>query len=251
MADAPGFTSMPRRNPLGRVLLLLVAASLLLLSAAPALSVVLPRPTPARRLTITGGTIGKVGRHHKLRLVMTAAAPPPKGFVALETLSASLILRGQVLETIVYDIGADTVQIAGREPIKVGDRPAPLGSFFQIFPRHARKIRSTFSVNFTVWMYFLEAVSKDARWRFIAHGSDSAVAISYKVRLAPGFLSWSTFGLAAAAALFIGGFIGNTYTHRRYRAGEPSVWDILERRLKEQRARPPAIRAARGDGGFG
>jgi hypothetical protein len=246
---------MPVRNPLKRVLLLLVAAGLLMLSAAPALGVVLPRPAPARRLTITGGTIGKVGRHHKLRLVMTAAAPPPGGFVDLKSMSASLILRGQVLETIVYDIGAGTVQIAGREPIRVGDRPAPLGSFFQIFPRHARFIRSTFSVNFTVWMYFLEAVSKDARWRFIAHsrssGSGSAVAISYRVRLAPGFLSWSTFGLGAAAALFIGGFIGNTYTHRRYRAGEPSVWDILERRLKEQRARPPAIRAARGDGGFG
>jgi hypothetical protein len=243
---------MPVKNPFKRLLLLVVAAGVLLLSAAPALSVVLPRPTPARRLTITGGTIGKVGRHHKLRLVMTAAAPPPKGFVDLETMSASLVLRGQVLETIVYDIGAGTVQIAGREPIKVGDRPAPLGSFFQIFPRHARPIRSTFSVNFTVWMYFLEAVSKDARWRFIVHSrSGSAAAISYKVRLAPGFLSWSTFGLAAAAALFIGGFIGNTYTHRRYRAAEPSVWDILERRLKEQRARPPAIRAARGDGGFG
>lgn len=241
---------MPGRSPLIRVLLLLVAAGLLMLSAAPALGVVLPRPTPARRLTITGGTIGKVGRHHKLRLVMTAASP--KSFVDLESMSASLMLRGQVLQTIVYDIGAGTVQIAGREPIQVGQRPAPLGSFFQIFPRHARYIRSTFSVNFTVWMYFLEAVSKDARWRFIAHSrSGSAVAISYRVRLAPGFLSWSTFGLGAAAALFIGGFIGNTYTHRRYRAGEPSVWDILERRLKEQRARPPAIRAARGDGGFG
>jgi hypothetical protein len=250
MADAPGFTSMPGRNPLGRVLLLLVAAGLLMLTAAPALGVVLPRPTPARRLTITGGTIGKVGRHHKLRLVMTAA--DPKGFVDLELMSAQLILRGQVLEQIDYDIGGGTVAIHGREPIRVGTRPAPLGSFFQIFPKHARYIRSTFSVNFTVWMFFLEAVSKDARWRFISHSrSGSAVAISYKVRLAPGFLSWGTLGLSAAAALFIGGFIGNTYTHRRYRAGEPSVWEIVEKRLKEQRARPPSILASRGDGGMG
>lgn len=241
---------MPARVPVRRVLLLLLAVCLVMLAAAPVGALVLPRPQPPKRLTITGGTIGKVGRHHKLRLVMTAAAPPPRGFVDLESMSASLILRGQVLQTIVYDIGAGTVQIAGREPIKVGDRPAPLGSFFQIFPHHARYIRSTFSVNFTTWMFFLEPVSKAARWRFTAHSrTGQAVAISYRVRLAPGFLSWGTLGLSAAAALFLGSFLGNTFTHRKYRRGEPTIWEILERRMKEQRAKPPPVLVARFDGG--
>jgi hypothetical protein len=253
MADAPGFISMPARVPVRRALLLLVAVSLLLMASSPALGLVLPHPEQPKRLSITGGTIGKVGKHHRLRLVMTAA--DPKGFVDLESMTASLVLRGQILQQINYDIGGLTVQIAGQSAIRVGDRPAPEGAFFQIFPRHARYIRSTFSVNFTVWMYFLEGVSKDARWRFTAISRSgepqrSAVAISYRVRLAPGFLSWGTLGLSAAVALFLGGFLGNTFTHRKYRAGEPSVWDIVERRLREQKARPPTVYAVRGDGGL-
>jgi hypothetical protein len=175
---------------------------------------------------------------------MTAATPPP-GIVDLESMSASLILRGQVLEQIVYDIGAGTVGITGQRAIRVLDRPAPQGSFFQIFPHHARYIRRAFSINFTVWMYFLEAVSKDARWRFTVNSrSGSSVAISYRVRLAPGFLSWGTLGLSAAVALFLGGFLGNTLTHRRYRQREPWVWDIVERQLKEQKAKPPRSRTS-------
>jgi hypothetical protein len=248
---------MPARVPVRRVLLLLLllVACILLLAAGPALALVLPHPQQPKRLSITGGTIGKVGRHHKLRLVMTAA--DPKGFVDLKSMSASLVLRGQILEQINYDISGLTVQIAGQQPITVGDRTAPRGSFFQIFPHHARYIRSTFSVNFTVWMYFLEGVSKDARWRFTANSrrftangrSRVGAAISYRVRLAPGFLSWGTLGLSAAVALFLGGFLGNNFTHRKYRAGEPSVWDIVERRLKEQKARPPSVYAMHGDGG--
>jgi hypothetical protein len=40
-------------------------------------------------------------------------------------------------------------------------------------------------------------------------------------------------------ALLLGAFLGNILTHRKYRQREPSVWDILERRLKEQKAKPP------------
>jgi hypothetical protein len=240
---------MPVRNPVSRVLLLVLAASLLLLSASPALGIVLPRPTPAKRLTITGGTIGKVGRHHKVRLVMTAA--DPKGFVDLKSMSAALVLRGQILQQIDYDIGAGTIAITGREPIVVGERAAPLGSFFQIFPHHARYIRSTFSVNFTIWMYFLEAVSKDARWRFTANSrSGSAAAISYQVKLAPAFLTWPTYIITVVLALFLGGYLGTGRTRRKYREAEPSIWDIVERRMREQKSRPPVVAAARGDGGL-
>jgi hypothetical protein len=249
MADAPGFIPMLVRTPVRRALLLLAAVCPLLMAASPVLGVVLPHPETPKRLSITGGTIGKVGRHHRLRLVMTAA--DPKGFVDLESMTASLVLRGQILQQINYDISGLTVQIAGQSPIRVGDRPAPEGAFFQIFPHRARYIRSTFSVNFTVWMYFLEGVSKDARWRFTANSrSGTSVAISYRVRPAPGFLSWGTLGLSAAVALFLGGFLGNTFTHRKYRAGEPSVWDIVERRLREQKAKPPTVYAVRVDGGL-
>jgi hypothetical protein len=214
------------------------------MAAGPALAVVLPRPQPPKRLSITGGTIGRVGKHHKVRLVMTAATPPP-GYQDLKSMSASLILRGQVIEQIVYDIGASTVGITGQRAIRVRDRPAPQGSFFQIFPHHAHYIRSTFRIHFTVWMYFLEAVSKDARWRFIVTSrSRPSVASSYRVRLAPEFLSWGTLGLTAAVALFLGGLLGNTLTHRKYRQREPSVWDIVERRLKEQKAKPPRSRTS-------
>jgi hypothetical protein len=180
---------------------------------------------------------------------MTAA--DPKGFFDLQSMTARLTLRGQVLQEIVYRISDSSVEITGQKPVRVGDRPAPEGSFFQMFPHHGRFIRQTFSVEFTLWIKFLEPVSKSATWQFLAtDGSNRSVALRSKVRLAQGFLSWGTLGIAVAVALFIGSYAGNTMTHRRYREAEPSVWDIVERRLKEQKARPPTIYALRGDGGM-
>jgi hypothetical protein len=69
-----------------------------------------------------------------------------------------------------------------------------------------------------------------------------------------GLLSWGTLGLAAALAVFIGGFFGNSLTHRRYRQRAPSIWQVVERRLKEQRVRPPtpvAGASARDQTGMG
>jgi hypothetical protein len=239
---------MSTMRPRG-LLVLLFTVVLMAGFAAPATALVLPHPEKAKRLTIQGHLIGKVGKGHKVRLLMTAA--DPKGFIDLQSMTARLTLRGQVLQEIVYRISDSSVEITGQKPVRVGERPAPEGSFFQIFPHHARPIRQTFSVEFTLWIKFLEPVSKSATWQFLATDRANpphSVALRSKVRLAPGFLSWGTLGIAVAVALFIGSYAGNSMTHRKYREAEPSVWDIVERRLKEQKARPPTVFALRGDG---
>jgi hypothetical protein len=62
------------------------------------------------------------------------------------------------------------------------------------------------------------------------------------------FLSWGTLAVAVAVAAFVGALVGNTVSSRRYRQHEPSIWDILERRLREQNARPPSLAASRTGG---
>ena len=48
--------------------------------------------------------------------------------------------------------------------------------------------------------------------------------------------SWGTLGLAAAAALFLGGVIGGTFGARRRPPQKPSVYVTVRRRLDEERA---------------
>ena len=57
--------------------------------------------------------------------------------------------------------------------------------------------------------------------------------------------------MATAVALFMGAFIGKALTRRRYRERQPSIWDIVERRLREQKIRPRAVILAGNDGATG
>jgi hypothetical protein len=49
-------------------------------------------------------------------------------------------------------------------------------------------------------------------------------------------IPWGTIGLAVAAALFFGAFVGNTFSTRRARA-RPNVYATVARRLDEDRAK--------------
>lgn len=226
-----------RRRSASWVLFLL--AALLLLQAGPALAVSLPHPEPPRRLTVQGTLTGKLGKGGKVNFKIVAT--DPLSFLHLKSVKIDMLLNGFSIQETEFFVGPQTIGTTGVQPVKFGGR-ALQGSFLRIINGNtSRFVRSTFSITLIFWARVSESVPRGVRLRLIATDQDGNVSrATDRVDVSRGLLSWGTLGLAAAVALFLGGFVGNTITSRRYRQREPSIWQVVERRIKEQRARPPS-----------
>jgi hypothetical protein len=209
--------------------------------AAPGWTLSNPHPEPPRRLTIQGKVLGKLGKGAKVHFGIVAT--DPRGWVDLATVQIVLLLHDQGIQDITYSVHDETIATSGREPVRFrGPEPVEGGFLLVLNGRTSRLVRQTFSIRLDLWTRVLEDIPRNAQFRLIATSDGGDVAAArHRAEVAGGFLSWGTFAVAAAVALFLGGFFGTTLTSRRYRQREPSVWQILERRLKDQKARPPAL----------
>jgi hypothetical protein len=225
-----------------------VLTGVLLAMGGPALAVSHPFPEPPHRLTVQGVVKGKLANGAKVRFRLIAT--DPRGWFDLSTVQVLLLLNDQPIQTITYAVNDAAISSTGQEAVKLGG-PSIAGSFLKVVNgTTSRLVRQTFGIRLDLWVRVEHGIPQDALFRFIAtnrKGDTSRARRPVDVRT--GFLSWGTFGLAAVAALFMGSVIGTARTSRKYRQREPSVWDILERRLKEQRARPPTAALVPGDGG--
>jgi hypothetical protein len=216
-----------------------------------------PYPKPPRRLTVQGKLTGKLRQGGKV--VFQVVATDPTGWTDLSALKIVLVLHDQPIQDITFQvgeaIGEGTLSVTGHPPAPYPGSVPQGGSFLEVFQETGKKrseelVRQTFGITISVSARVREAIPTGTIVRVIALSDDGDLVYArVRARVSGGFLSWGTFALAAAVALFLGAFIGNTVTHRRYRQREPSIWDIVERRLKEQRARPPAPALVGRDGG--
>ena len=228
-----------------RSLALLLLAAGLVLVPAEGWAVSLPHPEPPRRLTVQGTLAGKLGRGGKVNFNIVAT--DPQNWTHLKSVRIVMLLHGFSIQEIDYFVSTGTIGTTGRQPVPFGGPPLP-GSFLRIINGNTtRRVRQTFSITLTFWARVTESIPGGAQVRLLATDQDGNVSrATNRAPVSRGLLSWGTLGLAAAVALFIGSFLGNTITSRRYRQREPSIWQIVERRLKEQRGRPPSpVGAAR------
>jgi hypothetical protein len=229
-------------------LVLMLAGWLAFSTATPAWTLSQPHPQPSRDLTIRGFLKGRLGEDRDVRLALTATHPD--GWFRLESLIVALTLHGQSIQEISFDVQDQSLVVGGRPPAALRpDTPRVAGSFVGVEPARTRLIRSTFSIRLELRLFSTADIPNQAIFRMTAldDAGNGAEALR-RPQFGRGLLSWGTLGLAVALALFIGAFAGNTFSTRRYRHGEPSIWDILERRLKEQNARPPALVASEAGG---
>ena len=235
-----------RRLPI--LLLLPALAAMALWPAGAGLAVSLPNPEPPRRLTVQGTLAGKLGKGGKVNFNIVAT--DPKNWTDLKSVKIIILLHGFSIQEIEYLVSPGTIGTTGRRPVPFGGPPLP-GSFLRIINGNTtRRVRQTFSITLTFWARVTESIPGGAQVRLIATDQDGNVSrATDRAPVSRGLLSWGTLGLAAAVALFIGSFLGNTMTSRRYRQREPSIWQIVERRLKEQRVRPPPPMGAARVGG--
>ncbi len=228
-----------RRRARGRsIVLLVLLASTALWPGRAGFAVSIPHPEPPRRLTVQGSLVGKLGKGAKVRF--NVVATDPKSWYDLKSVRILMQLHGSSIQEIEFFVGSLAIGTTGVEPVKFGG-PALPGSFLRIINGNtSRFVRQTFSITLTFWARVTESIPGGTRLRLLATDQDGNVSrATNRVAVSKGLLSWGTLGLAAALALFIGGFFGNSLTHRRYRQRAPSIWQVVERRIKEQRVRPP------------
>lgn len=229
------------------IVLLFALLGLVVLPAEAGLALSVPHPQPPRRLTVQGTVKGRLGKGGKVSFHVVAT--DPQGWYHLNSVKMDLLLRGFAIQEIEFLVPDQRIGTTGLRPVKLGGRALP-GSFLRLPNGNtSRFVRQTFSITLIFWARVTESIPGGVQLRLHATDQDgNAAQATNRVHVSNGLLSWGTLGLAAALALFIGGFVGNTVTHRRYRQREPSIWQILERRLREQRARPPSPVAAAGVG---
>jgi len=234
----------------GSLLVLLLVAGLWSLPAQPVDALSIPHPPTPTRLTVSGFVVGRVAKGNLIRLGILAT--DPHSWINLDTVKVVLLLHGGKLQEMTFFVKELQFKLGDRPPVAIASSTPLVAGFFQVNPHSVRRIRHTFSVRVTLWARVREAIPKGTTFRVIAR--DESGNISYareKVKISGGFLTWGTFGIGFIVALLIGAFVTNLRYSRRLRERRPSIWDILERRLREERARPPALVGVGGNGGPG
>jgi hypothetical protein len=234
-----------RRRVVG--LAALLCAGLMAASAAPAGAVSLPNPEAPRVATIQATVKGGFARGRAVEVAVVATHPA--GWVRLQTITITLLLNERPVEDAVFAVHEETIAVTGVDPVPVGSPTVLRGSFFAVDASRVRLVHEAFGILMTLRITPLAPIPGGSVLRASSTDVDGAVVSVRRVApLAPGFLSWSTLLLAVAVALFIGAFVGNTFSTRRHRQREPSVWDILQRRLREESGWRPGL-ASQGPGG--
>jgi hypothetical protein len=233
------------------VFLTALVAGTWLTMPAPSWAVSNPHPLPPRRLTVQGQLVGKLGRGAVVRFQIVAT--DPSGWPDLNEMKIVLLLNGQPIQEISYSVDDRTLATTGQPPIHFPEQTSLSGSFLEVFrPRNVKIapiLHGTFTIDLAISTRVREEIPSATVVRVIATNDDGDLAYArVRASVSGGWLSWGTFGLAAGVALFCGAAVGNLLTSRRYRQRQPSIWQILERRLREKKARPPG--ASQQAGGY-
>lgn len=210
----------------------------LLAAAAFALAVPVPAGAAAE-VTATGTAAGQLakGSTVDVRLKVTNSA----GWQRIDEIVVSLRLRGQPLDQLVFVPPAFSVSIVnGEAPVSIGAPGILRGPYFRLDNSKVSPSAKGNEFNLTFPLGLKAEPPPGARLYLSA--SDASGVAAEDVALTPpvtteekGF-PWSTIGIAVAAALFIGGFVGNMFSTRRSRA-RPNVYATVARRLDEERAK--------------
>jgi hypothetical protein len=232
------------------MLVLLVAATLWALPAQPLSALSVPHPPEPQQLTVSGFVIGRVAKGNLIRFGILATDPLSWGH--LHSVKVVLLLRGQNLQDMTFFVKQRRFKIGDRPAVDIATSTPVTAGFLRINPHTVLMIRHTFSIRVTFWARVREAIPKGTTFRVIARDEDGNISYAReRVSVAGGFLTWGTFAIGFVLALLIGAFVTNLRYSRRLRERQASIWEILERRLREERARPPALVGAGGNGGRG
>ena len=221
-----------RRRPVLRAALALGAAAVPLALAAVG-------ARAASRVTADGTAAGRLAPGAAIRVrVQTRDS---EGWQRLDAVEVALRLRGQPLDRVVVEPSTFSITIVNSgAPASIGEEGVLRGPYFRV--DNSKVTVSAKEDEFDLTFPLRLSADPPPGAALFLTARDSSGITSGDVALTPpvttedkGF-PWGTIGLAVAAALFIGAFVGNTFSSRRSRA-RPNVYATVARRLEEERSK--------------
>lgn len=163
------------------------------------------------------------------------------GWQHIDAIDVSLRLQGQPLDTVQVVPSAFSIAVVnGAAPVSIGEHGTLTGPYFRIdnskvsVSAKGNDFDLTFPLRLAVEPPPGAVLSLTAT--DVIGVSSGDVNLSQPVQKDHQGFPWGTIGLAVAAALFIGGFVGNTFSTRRAKA-RPNVYATVARRIQDDKNR--------------
>jgi hypothetical protein len=232
--DAAGskMRSVIDRRALGAQLL--VAALVLVLAEGPA-SAQSPTPSPAQGPSVDGEVTGALAVGSTLTVRIDATMPG--GWDHLHLLDASVTSGNQNLDRLRFDI-EDNKLMVGDQDLIVGTGASATSEYLRVNGADVIVTMGGANLSFEVPAHVVKAIPGEAGFVLGVvddFGESAEVTRSLAAPESAG-ITWEVVIALIAAALFLGGFIGNLFASKRRPPVRPSVYETVRQRLDRERA---------------
>jgi hypothetical protein len=224
--------SVIRRRALGAQVL--VASLVVVLAGGPA-SAQSPTPSPTRGPSVNGEVTGALAVGSTLTIRIDGAMPG--GWEALHLLEATIASGNRELDRLRFDI-EDNKLTVGDQDLIVGTGATATSEYLRVNGADVIVTTGGANLSFEVDAHVVKTIPGDGRFVLGVVDDFGESAEVTRLLAAPevGGITWATVLALIAAALFIGGFIGNLVASKRRVPTRPSVYATVQRRLEMERA---------------
>jgi hypothetical protein len=184
---------------------------------------------------VDGSASGGLGQGE--RLVLRIDAAEVGGWLGLRRLDLSLLVGGQAVETITYDVEGQKLSM-GEQEVFAGTGGRVAGSYLQVGGAQVVVTTGGANLSLAATAAVLRSIPSDARFRFAATddaGVTSSVTRALQAQKGEGGLSWGTVIATVCVALLGGAFLGNLFASSRRPPPRLSVYSSIQRRMDEER----------------
>ena len=191
-------------------------------------------PTQPRGPSATGQVTGALANGSVLKIGVDATMPG--GWEGLHLVEVSVRSGGDELEHLRFEIEDNKLTI-GDQSIVVGTGNVATGAYLRASGADVVVTTGGGNLSFEVGADVVKAIPGDARFD-LSVSDDFGASDQVSRGLAEpedGGITWETVIALIAAALFIGGFIGNLFASRLRPPMRPSIYATVQRRLENER----------------
>ena len=215
--------------------MIVAALMALLVSGGPA-AAQSASPSPSRGPGVAGQVTGALVTGS--RLTIRVDATMPGGWQALHLVEMAVVSGERELERLRFDI-EDNKLTLGEQDIVVGTGAVASGEYLRVSGAEVVVTTGGANLSFEVDADVVEAIPEGSRFELsVVDDLGASDEISRSIaEPESGGITWETVIALIAAALFVGGLIGNLFASKRRRPPmRPSVYDTVQRRLEKERA---------------
>jgi hypothetical protein len=224
--------SVNRRRALGALLLV---AAVVVVPAGGAASAQSLTPSPTRGPSVNGQVTGTLAVGSMLTIRIDGTMPG--GWEALHLLEATVTSRNQGLDRLRFDI-EDNKLTVGDQDLIVGTGATATSEYLRVNGADVIVTTGGANLSFEVDAHVVKTIPGDARFVLgvVDDFGESAEVTRSLAAPEGGGITWEAVIALIAAALFLGGFIGNLFASKRRPPARPSVYETVRQRLDRERA---------------